>query len=164
VVGHEDGGDDESMPMPKPVTVWMVQLEPRGSLDEVRGILRMDGEGVVFADAKADTETRIPFRTMTKVRRALGSPVLVLHWRGVDGTRWATAFYFAKPPPIVADRRTERAGLEELRLSGSLGRPSGGSSRRRQRRESIGYLATRSRDAKASISVWTKEIRARAGA
>jgi len=150
--------------MPQPVTVWMVRLEPGGSLGTVRGTLRMDEDGVVFMDPSAGAETRVPFGRVRRIRRVPGSPVLVLRWQAADGGNSETAFYFAQPPPIATDRRTEPSGHEAVPLLGFLGSPRGQPSKRRRRRESIGYLAARSRDAKATIRVWAKEIRARTGA
>jgi len=148
--------------MPEPVTVWMVKLERGGDLREVKGTLRMDEDAVVFVDRKTQGETRVPFEGTRKVKRVFGSPVLVLNWRDGAGARSETAFYFVQPPPIPTDTggaMPEREALRQPRptIGTVLRQPS----RRRQRRQSIGYLAARSRGAKVEIRLWAEEIRAR---
>ncbi len=148
--------------MPVPVTVWMVKLERGGDLRDVKGTLRMDEDAVVFVDRKSHGETRVPFGATRKVKRVFGSPVLILGWRDGGGARSETAFYFVQPPPIPTESggaMPEREALRQPRPTiGTVFRPP---SRRRQRRESIGYLAARSREAKVTIRVWAEEIRAR---
>jgi hypothetical protein len=148
--------------MPEPVTVWMVKLERGGDLREIKGTLRMDEDAVVFVDRKDGAETRVSFGATRKVKRVFGSPVMVLHWRDGDGARSETAFYFVQPPPVRSERgdaMSDREALQQPRPTiGSVLRPP---SRRRQRRESIGYLAARSREAKTTIRVWAEEIRTR---
>jgi hypothetical protein len=122
----------------------------------------MDDDAIVFVDRKTESETRVPFESTRKVKRVFGSPVMVLDWHDGSGSRSETAFYFVQPPPMHTDREgamSQRTALQQPppTVGNLLRRPS----RRRQRRESIGYLAARSRDAKATIRVWTGEIRAR---
>jgi hypothetical protein len=141
--------------MLEPVTVWMVRQLRRGAdLREVEGTLRLDDDAVVFTDRTADAETRLPFAATSKVKRIMGSPVLVLTWRDRDDEGTQTAFYFAKPPPMRSgpDRRDPQPPVSLTRQP----------SRRRQRREGIGYLTARSRTSKATIKAWAEEIRARA--
>jgi hypothetical protein len=142
--------------MPEPVTVWMVNLRRGGDLREVEGTLRMDRDALVFTAGTNQAETRLPFAVTRKVKRIVGSPVLVLTWTDPTGESAQTAFYFARPPPIRAgaDRRTAQPPPPTTLLR----QPS----RRRQRRENIGYLTSRSRSSRSTIKAWTSEIRARA--
>jgi hypothetical protein len=141
--------------MPEPATVWMVRLRRGARLREVKGTLRMDETALVFIDRTTQAETRLPFRGTRKVKRVLGSPVLILSWLEGEGIPAETAFFFVQPPPL----RTEHAERStQTQPATMLRQPS----RRRQRRESIGYLTSRSRASRSTIKAWAKEIRARA--
>lgn len=141
--------------MPEPVTVWMVKLRRGGDLREVEGTLRMDHDALVFSARTNQAETRLPFAATSKVKRIVGSPVLLLTWTDQAGEGAQTAFYFAEPPPMRSgvDRRSPQPPPTMLHQP----------SRRRQRRESIGYLTSRSRSSRPTIKAWAAEIRARAG-
>jgi hypothetical protein len=144
----------EDGPMPEPVTVWMVRLRRDARLREVRGTLRMDETALVFIDHTTRAETHLPFSETRKVKRVLGSPVLILSWWEGEGIPAETAFYFVQPPPML----TEHAqGQTRTQPTTMLRQPS----RRRQRRESIGYLTSRSRVSRGTIKTWADEIRAR---
>jgi hypothetical protein len=159
VVGPAGRRDDEAMVAP--AKVWMVRLDRGGDLREVEGTQRMAEDAVVFVDPGNRSELRVPFAATQKVRRVLGSPVLVIVWRNGE-TRSETAFYFVKPPPL----RTDRAATAQARPTPADARPSigsilGRSSKRKERRESIRYLAARSGTTKTTIRAWAQEIRAR---
>lgn len=137
--------------MPSPVTVWMVRLRRDGDLRETRGQIRIDDDALVFTTA-AGSETRLPFSETRKVRRIVGSPVLVIRSREGDDT----AFYFAEPPPL---RLSGRPSASEPPPTSILRAPSRG----RRRREGIRYLTARSRGTTATIREWVVAIRERIG-
>jgi hypothetical protein len=147
--GHHGG-------VPKPVTVWAVELGPDLPPDEIKGALALEGETLSFTpEREVDPPLSIPVASIAKVRRLRGSPVLmVVHGRGV--TR-RTAFYFAQPPPlgVLTGQVTERppGGLAAFR-----------NPRRRARRDNIGYLGAVNRAKKPQISEWVRAIRAAAAA
>ena len=152
MVGPRGTGEDG--PMPEPATVWMVKLQRVGDLRELKGTLRMDEEALVFTDRSTEVETRLPFAATRKVKRIVGSPVLILTWQNDAGATTQTAFYFAEPPPI---RSAHGVGSPQPPPATVLQQPS----RRRQRREGIRYLTARSRSTSATIKGWAEEIRAR---
>ncbi|HSL67189.1 MAG TPA: hypothetical protein VK977_03410 [Actinomycetota bacterium] len=136
--------------MPEAVTVWMVELSPGPAGQERRGTLGLQPDVITFVPSDGSEDVRIPLARVRKARRLRGSPVLVVtHDAGGRAVR--TAFYFAQPPP-----------LEELRGEGAE-RPAPlgfrKSSRRRARRQNIGYLGTWNRQLKADIEEWEQEIR-----
>lgn len=143
--------------MPEPVTVWMVHLG-RGTVSEVEGTLSLDAEALVFAHGGQPVELRFPFARIARVRRVLGSPVLLVDWRDGELPR-RTAFYFSKPPPLEppdASTRTTPSG----RALGPLGQLRAGS-RRRHRRASVGYLAAHGGRTKPVLRAWVRELRER---
>jgi hypothetical protein len=136
--------------MPEAVTVWMVELSPGLAAQERRGTLSLQPDVIAFVASDGSEELRIPLARVRKARRLRGSPVLVVaHDAGGRAVR--TAFYFAQPPPLEDFRGegTERPAPLGFRKS----------SRRRARRENIGYLGTWSRQLKADIEEWEHAIR-----
>jgi hypothetical protein len=136
--------------MPEAVTVWMVELSPGLATQERRGTLSLQPDVIAFVPSDGSEDVRIPLTQVRKARRLRGSPVLVVtHDAGGRAVR--TAFYFAQPPP-----------LEDLRGEGAE-RPAPlgfrKSSRRRARRQNIGYLGTWNRQLKADIEEWEQAIR-----
>ena len=136
--------------MPEAVTVWMVELSPGLAGQERRGTLSLQPDVIAFVPSDGSEDVRIPLAQVRKARRLRGSPVLVVP-PDAGGRAARTAFYFAQPPP-----------LEELRGEGAE-RPAPlgfrKSSRRRARRQNIGYLGTWNRQLKADIEEWEEEIR-----
>jgi hypothetical protein len=128
----------------------MVHLE-RKAAAEVKGSLEMQQEALAFTDA-AGKVTTIPFGQALGARRIHGSPVLVVTWMK-EGRRAKTAFYFAKPPPLVPPERQERATGPEMVW---LGRTQRGG-RKRQRRENFGYLSVSSSSLKPLLKSWARE-------
>jgi hypothetical protein len=137
--------------MPESVTVWMVELSPGLAAQERRGILSLQPDTVAFVASDGSADLRIPLARVRGARRLRGSPVLVVA-HDADGRAVRTAFYFVQPPP-----------LEDFRGEGQPERPSPlgfrKSSRRRARRQNIGYLGTWNRQLKADIEEWEKAIR-----
>jgi hypothetical protein len=134
--------------MPEPVTVWAVDLlrEPKKDRE---GRLSLEAEHLVFEPRTGGTALRIPVGSIRRARRLRGSPVLlVAHDR--DGHRLETAFYFVQPPPLdpVIGRSNERP------TPFSFGR----SSKRRARRENVGYLGLSNRGNRERIDRWARAV------
>ena len=114
------------------VTVWAVRL---GTLDEgARGRLELGQDDLVFAAERSDLLIRIPLAGIRRVKRTLGSPVMVVHHTG-----GAVAFYFAEPP--------------RLRFAGESSR------RTRDRLSSITYLSGRNPTKRDQVKAWVGRIR-----
>jgi len=136
--------------MPEAVTVWMVELSPGLAAQERRGTLSLQPDVIAFVASDGSEDLRIPLARVRKARRLRGSPVLVVaHEAGGRAVR--TAFYFAQPPPLEDFRgeATEQPSPLGFRKS----------SRRRARRQNIGYLGTWNRQLKADIEEWEHAIR-----
>ena len=138
--------------MPRPVTVWAVELGHDAPPDDVKGTLTLQSDALVFSPEIApSTARRIRLATIAKVRRVRGSPVLlVTHTDGTTPRR--TAFYFAEPPPlgVILGTRTEDrpGGLAALR-----------NPKRKARRDNVGYLGLTNREKKAALSEWVRAVR-----
>lgn len=139
--------------MPRPATVWAVELGPETRPEDVKGTLVLDEDHLAFSPAdEAHASFRIPLASITKVRRLRGSPVLMVVHRTEAAPR-RTAFYFAQPPPLgvlLGQQTTERpVGLGAFR-----------NPKRRARRDNVGYLGVTNREKKALLSEWVREVRA----
>jgi hypothetical protein len=137
--------------MPTPVTVWMVELEL--STVDVEGKLELDDEALRFT-AEARTRT-IPLSDVTKVKRIVGSPVLMILSREDEVSRH-TAFYFRKPPPL---KPPEASVDEPATLMGPFNR-SKPPSKRKQRRTNVTYLASAATGTAESVKEWLVATRA----
>ncbi|HSJ49686.1 MAG TPA: hypothetical protein VLA90_00165 [Actinomycetota bacterium] len=134
--------------MSAPVTVWRVELDAGGSFDEVRGSLSLSDDAVVFTPRDdPDRGRRYPLREVERVRRLLGSPVLILVRATTHGQR-RTAFYFVPPPPLEAPEAPERPSLLGVR----------GGGRRRSRRKNVSYLGYMNREKKPLVREWQRRI------
>lgn len=140
---------DDDGRMPDPATVWAVDLvrDPR---KDRQGTLSLRTEDLVFEPRSASAELRIPLEAVKRVRRLRGSPVLlVVHDR--TGVRLETAFYFVQPPPLEP-------------VAGQIERPTplsfGKHSKRRVRRQNVGYLGMSNREKRREIDAWEKAVRA----
>ncbi|HXF72778.1 MAG TPA: hypothetical protein VNO79_09250 [Actinomycetota bacterium] len=118
--------------------VWMVRLR-RDLLREVPGTLSLEARHLVFTPDDGSGERRIELRAIRRVRRLLGSPVMVVRHDAEEGPE-RTAFYFVQPPPL---RRPDE--------------PRWGA--RRERRASVRYLAETSAAKKPEIEEWVRAIR-----
>ena len=136
--------------MPEAVTVWMVELSAGLAAQERRGTLSLQPDVIAFVASDGSEDLRIPLARVRKARRLRGSPVLVVA-HDAGGRVVRTAFYFAQPPPLE-DFRGE--GTEQPSPLGFRK-----SSRRRARRQNIGYLGTWNRQLKADIEEWEHAIR-----
>ena len=113
--------------------VWAVRL---GFLDDegTRGTLELGGSMLTFSPEGGSTELSIPLSDIRRVRRAPGSPVLI-----VERSASAIAFYFVEPPP--------------LRLRSEFSRKAKG------RLRSISYLRGRNRTKREEVREWLERIR-----
>jgi hypothetical protein len=142
--------------MPRPVTVWAVELGSGAALRETEGRLALGSDALTFSpDERAGgpirEPLRIPFDAIAKVRRVRGSPVLMVVHRGELGRR-RTAFYFVPPPSldVLLGQKVERpSGLAGLR-----------NPRRKARRDNVGYLGVANREKRRVIAEWVRAVRA----
>jgi len=143
--------------MPDSVTVWMVHLaSPSGT--DVEGTLRLDEDALVFEHGAKPAELRFPFTTIAKVRRVIGSPVIVVEWID-DAQPKRTAFYFVQPPPLHPPTPEDLARSSERPL-GPIAQKRA-LSKRRHTRSNMGYLTIRARHTKPLVEAWTSELRIR---
>ena len=142
--------------MPKPVTVWAVELEKDARLEDVKGTLRLAEDALVFEPREEGRrpEARIALEEIVKVRRLRGSPVLIVVRSTPAGER-RTAFYFVQPPPIAVitgetvERPTKTRTLSDLR-----------NPRRKARRQNVSYLGVMNREKKQALNDWVRAVRA----
>jgi hypothetical protein len=124
--------------MPEVTTVWAVHLE-QGDPLETKGTLVL-GESEVAFSGEDGRLTTIPLQRIRRVKRVLGSPIMIVE-HDVEGSRRRTAFYFAKPPPLhLPDTETRMR-------------------RRRARKASVNYLGRENIDHKPVIKGWVDDIR-----
>jgi len=140
--------------VPKPVTVWAVELEKDARLEDVRGTLRLAEGALVFTPRdEGRAEARIPVEEVMKVRRVRGSPVMMVVRSSPGGER-RTAFYFVQPPPIgviigEAIERPRGRSISDLR-----------NPRRKARRQNVSYLGVMNREKKQALREWVSAVRA----
>jgi hypothetical protein len=142
----------------------MVHLERGGDLREIKGTLRLEEEALVFEARGTGERTSFPLGSVRRAKRTFGSPVMVVRWMN-DGARRETAFYFAQPPPLPGARADVPSSAEDLLRTRRPGLIASArqSSRRRQRRQAIGYMTTHAGASKESIGAWVRAISERAG-
>ena len=128
------------------MTVWAVDLV-REPTSDTKGTLTLGERTIEFRAADGD-DLSIPLASVKKVRRLRGSPVLMVVHEGVI-RRERTAFFFVKPPPL--QRPTE----EPTRVSFFPG-----SSKRRARRQNVGYLEVGNRARRELVEAWERRVRA----
>jgi hypothetical protein len=134
--------------VPEATTVWAVDLLREPKKDR-QGTLSLQPEHLVFEPrAQGAAVIRIPLRSIKKARRLRGSPVLlVVHER--NGTNVEVAFYFVQPPPLEPV-----LGQGERPTPFSFGRAS----KRRARRQNVGYLGFSGRDKRQEIQGWARAV------
>jgi hypothetical protein len=134
--------------MPEATTVWAVDLirEPKKDRE---GILSLQPGHLVFEPrAPGAAPLRIPLSTIRRARRLRGSPVLlVVHER--NGVAVDTAFYFVQPPPLEPV-----VGRGERPTPLSFGRAS----KRRARRQNVGYLGMSNREKREHVAEWARAV------
>jgi len=122
----------------EPVTAWGIRL---GSAEtEAKGTLALTDDHLSFQHAKGVRNIEIPLPAITKVKRSLGSPVLVVDYLE-DGRPVRAAFFFAPPPPISRDPGTRK---------------------RREKRENMGTFIRQSASKGGNVKQWREEVRAAA--
>jgi hypothetical protein len=123
--------------MPNITTVWVVHLEQGNPLD-TKGTLVLTDSQVAFS-GEDGRETRISLERIRRVKRVLGSPIMIVDHDGDDGRR-RTAFYFSQPPPLHP-----REDLTRMK-------------RKRAKKASVGYLGQQNITRKPLIKSWVGEI------
>lgn len=135
--------------MPAAITVWTVELGPRSPLDEVRGVLALVGQELLFTPRdQPGPERRYALKDVVQTRRVRGSPVLMIVRETPEGPR-RTAFYFVQPPPL------ERVETEQRPSLGGFGR----NPKRKVRRQNASYLGLWSREKKAVLREWERQVK-----
>lgn len=140
--------------MPEPVTlwpatVWKVELVRGREPVDVRGTLSLTEDALVF-DADDGATVTISFAETARVRRVLGSPILVIS--RLDPAAGEIAFYFAEPPPLHPPDPATLPLREATKR-----RPS----QRRQQRHNSAYLTGHGTALKPTIKAWVTEVRSR---
>ena len=134
--------------MPEPANVWAVDLVREPKKDR-QGTLSLQPGHLVFEPrAPGSAVLRIPLGSIRRIRRLRGSPVLlVVHER--NGTTIEMAFYFVQPPPLEPV-----IGQSDRPTPFSFGRAS----KRRARRQNVGYLGFSARDKREQIAAWVRDV------
>jgi hypothetical protein len=125
------------VPVPDITTVWVVHLEQGNPLD-TKGTLVLTESEVAFS-GEDGRQTRIPLDRIRRVKRVLGSPIMIVAHDGEDGRR-RTAFYFSQPPPLHPPEELSRM------------------KRKRAKKASVGYLGQQNINRKPLIKSWVDEI------
>jgi hypothetical protein len=143
--------------MPEPITVWMVHLGRGRDPQEVKGVLALHADTLVFTHAREGGTTRFPLAQVRRARRNRGTPILMVEWVDREVKR-STAFYFVKPPPLHPE---ERGGLDDP--AGPSQRPGLGalrkSTKRRQYKQNVTYLTSSGGTMKQMVQAWADELR-----
>jgi hypothetical protein len=142
------------VPMPEPMIVWMVELER--SPDDIEGTLTLDERSLRFERTADGGGRTIELTHVTKVRRVVGSPVLLVHSLE-EGVKRATAFYLSKPPPLAPVAALPDEAPPTLLFGNRGTKPA---SKRKQRRANASYLASASTELGPTAKEWMQEIRA----
>lgn len=142
VAARHHGGVSES------VNVWAVELGRESPLEEVKGSLSLTSEALVFTPRdERRSEQRYRLVEISKARRLRGSPVLMVV-RDVGGLPARTAFYFVQPPPLERpDTATRPAPFG-----------TGRNSKRKARRQNVSYLGMWSKEKKALLREWERQV------
>ena len=119
---------------PDATKVWAVRLG--AGPEDTEGVLSLEETDLVFAAEEG--ELRIPYHELQRVKRVLGSPVILIDRRSSEESE-RFAFFFSKPPALP--------GTEE--------------SKRKTRRRAVYYLGASNRERKALLKRWEREIRSR---
>lgn len=148
---------DASLPepiVPGPTTVWAVEMH-LGTLER-KGTLSLEPDAVHFSPDSSGREIRIAFADLTRARRLRGSPVLLIaHTEG--GRKLRTAFYFVEPPPLGPLLGKEEPVPQRPSLFPR-------STRRRVRRQNVGYLSLSNRVKKEEVREWERALSRALGA
>ncbi len=134
--------------MPGPITVWAVELRPNLGRER-KGVLTLEPDALSFTPHDGSSDMRIVLVDVRKARRLRGSPVLMVDHRSDDRAE-RTAFYFAQPPPLQPVREEQPQRVMPLGF--------GRSSKRKARRQNVGYLSMWNRELKDDIQEWVEAI------
>jgi hypothetical protein len=141
--------------MVQPLTVWKVELSGGNVHEDIEGTLTLDEDALAFEPAEAGPALQIAYGSIEGVKRLRMSPVLLITRRTHDRTV-ATAFYLAKPPPLISTKPTTPTS-DEIAAS-PRGRPR---TRWFQRRRNSYYLTAAGVETKPILAEWVNEVRAR---
>lgn len=134
--------------MPRPITVWAVELRPNLGRER-KGVLTLESDAISFAPHDGSSDMRIVLADVRRARRLRGSPVLMVDHRSDDRVE-RTAFYFAQPPPLQPVREEQPQRVMPVGF--------GRSSKRKARRQNVGYLSMWNRELKEDIQEWVEAI------
>jgi hypothetical protein len=145
--------------VPKPVTVWTVRLERGGDMKDAKGRLSLEAGSLTFASESGRRDERVSFADIRKVKRTLGSPVLLVEHLDA-GAKRVLAFYFVQPPPLPkVHPSAERP--EDLTRPNPL--ETFRSRKSRARRRNAGYLTASHRVTADVVKAWKAAIEEEAG-
>jgi hypothetical protein len=135
----------------------MVQLDR--SPEDAEGLLVLHETALVFRDAGTEHTRTIGLTDIQRIKRVMGSPVLMVH--SVEGgSKRVTAFYFTKPPALHPEQPTPEQPPPTLIGPFSRGKTP---SRRKQRRKNASYLSVASGAVTEDLKTWVREIRSAVG-
>jgi hypothetical protein len=143
------------------IVVWMVHLIRGEPVEEVKGLLALDPDELVFETSTPGEVLRLPYADMRQAKRLRGSPVLMVEWNQGRQLR-RTAFYFVEPPPMVTRDPTVSAPGDPARIGSPF--RSIRSAKRKQQRQNVHYFAMRGGSLKPALRAWASEVSARIAA
>lgn len=123
--------------MPEPVTVWAVRLGTGTS--ERKGTLSLDDAHLSFKPDRGAETAEIPLSGIHRVKRGVGSPVLLVEFDVEEG-QGRMAFFFAQPPPIDPTK----AGFRRVK----------------ERRENLGRFLAQNTSRRSLVREWRRALQA----
>jgi hypothetical protein len=121
------------MAMVAPETVWAVRIGV--SNEDAKGLLTLEDTHLVFSIEEGSL--RIALSEITKVKRVLGSPILMVNQDGARPAKFA--FFFVKPPPLEPQKPRQ--------------------TKRKVRKQGTAYLGQQNRELKPLLVAWERDIR-----
>jgi hypothetical protein len=119
-----------------PARVWISRLGTHQN--ELEGTLTLTPTHLKFDHRRGDQHEHIPLTAIRKVRRPVGSPVLLIEYeKGAEPVR--LAFFFAQPPPVETDASQLRS--------------------RRKRSDNAGFMWQQTGNVAAVVRAWRTAIR-----
>jgi hypothetical protein len=119
-----------------PARVWISRLGTHQN--ELEGTLTLTPTHLKFDHRRGEQHEHIPLTAIRKVRRPVGSPVLLVEYeKGAEPVR--LAFFFAQPPPVETDASQLRS--------------------RRKRSDNAGFMWQQTGNVAAVVRQWRTAIR-----
>jgi hypothetical protein len=143
------------VPMPEPITVWMVPLRKGVPPREVEGTLSMDDHALTFEATKTGQHVSLPFGEIVRTKRVRISPIMIIR-ASIEEEPVEIAFYFAPPPPL--------GPMDPTNITATSTSPFGGlkgTGKHRQRRQNTTYLANTAGTLTPLVKVWTTAVKER---